>query len=94
MRAKIAWLRIRAKSWEAGYSEKCPSLAFGEASNALAVVELPTDAEPPPTGSGSGVRAGLLVKARKDMSSVPAGTGMTDVFYLFSRSKFKKDGFR
>jgi len=26
---------------------KCPSLAFGEASNALAVVELPTDAEKP-----------------------------------------------
>src|SRR2546426_6168446 len=29
------------------YSKKCPSLAFGEASNALAVVELPTDAQKP-----------------------------------------------
>src|SRR6266852_5509401 len=29
------------------YSDMCLSLAFGEASNALAVVELPTDAEKP-----------------------------------------------
>jgi hypothetical protein len=29
------------------YSDKRPSVAFGEASNALAVVELPTDAEKP-----------------------------------------------
>ena len=32
-----------------------------------------------PIGSGSGVRAGLLIKTRKDMSSVPAAPGMTDV---------------
>jgi len=32
-----------------------------------------------PTGSGSGVGVGLLIKTRKDMSSVPAAPGMTDV---------------
>ena len=32
-----------------------------------------------PIGSGSGVRAGLLIKTRKDMSSVPVAPGMTDV---------------
>jgi hypothetical protein len=36
-----SWRRIVA------YSGKCPSLAFGEVSNALAVVELPTDAQTP-----------------------------------------------
>jgi hypothetical protein len=37
----------RARFLALSYSTKCPLLAFGEVSNALAVVEFPTDAQTP-----------------------------------------------
>jgi hypothetical protein len=46
-----------ARSWLVAYSDKCPALAFGEASNALAVVELPTDAQKRHKRDPSGVRS-------------------------------------
>src|SRR6266550_8024801 len=63
----------------------CPSQPFGEASNALAVVELPTDAEKPTHTRPSGIRSSKPLVPPVELLLPPTvPTGLSFFLLLFS----------